>query len=118
MTYTERQATIGTVTMGTPYKTNAGTSRMSIMNAQAVLHAVGERFPAFLPEAVPYVNILSYNEWMKRGYQVRKGEKAIRCAGEALIIRKDEEGKDEFLGTRSVTACVFALPQVEPITKA
>ncbi len=79
------------------------------------LDAVAKRFPEFLPHAEPYINILSYNEWLKRGYKVKKGEKAIRVAGARPIIRKDEEGKDEVLGIVPTKACVFALPQVERI---
>ena len=110
---TKTKEIIGTVPMGTPYLPE---DQQSITNAQLALTAVAARYPEFIPEAIPYVNILSYNEWLKRGYKVKKGEKAIRVAGARPILEKDEQGKDEFLGMAPCTACVFALPQVEKIT--
>jgi len=103
---------IGTVKMGTPY---LPLQEQSIENVKLALSAVGERFPDFLPQAEPYVNILSYNEWLKRGYKVKKGEKAIRVAGARPIIKKEEDGTEDVLGFMPTTACVFALPQVELI---
>lgn len=111
---TKRTDIIGTVPMGTPYLPK---DQQSIANMQLALAAVAVRYPEWLPEAIPYVNILSFNEWLKRGYKVKKGEKAIRVAGARPVIREDEEGKEEFLGMAPTTACVFAQPQVEPITK-
>lgn len=108
----KRSSIIGTVPMGKPYIPE---SQQSFANKQLVLAAVATRFPEFLPDAIPYVNILSFNSWLKRGYKVKKGEKAIRVAGARPVIEKDEEGQDEFLGMAPCTACVFCLPQVEPI---
>jgi len=109
---TAQKNIIGTVPFGTPY---LPVGEQSIENAKLALAAVEARFPEFLPQAEPYVNILSFNEWLKRGFRVKKGEKAIRVAGARPIIEKDETGHEEFLGMVPTTACVFALPQVEPI---
>src|SRR3990167_10502784 len=97
----KRSDIIGTVPMGTPYLPE---SQQSTANAKLVLAAVVERFPDFLSEAIPYVNILSFNEWLKRGYVVKKGEKCIRALGARPVIEKDEEGKEEFLGFAPATA--------------
>ena len=111
----KRSDIIGTVPMGTPYLPE---SQQSTANAKLVLAAVVERFPDFLSEAIPYVNILSFNEWLKRGYVVKKGEKAIRCAGARPILGEvEKDGYQEVLGMVRVNACVFAAPQVEPVAK-
>lgn len=113
-TKTRRADIIGTVPFGTPY---LQPQDQSVANMQLCLAAVAERFPDFLPHAEPYVNILSFNEWLKRGYMVKKGEKAIRVAGARPIIHKEKDGTEDVIGFVPTTACVFALPQVEPVAK-
>ena len=82
----------------------------SELNAQAVRAAVRQRFPEWAHLCIPYRNVLTFQEWKRRGYRVRKGERSIRIP----ILREIEDESDP-TAKRLVrrTACLFAQPQVE-----
>jgi hypothetical protein len=94
------------IVLGTPYKPK---EEQSERNTQAVMQAVRERFPDWADQAEPYRNVLTFQEWKRRGFKVKRGEKSIRIP----IMKEIEEddGKAKRLVRR--TACLFALPQVE-----
>ena len=97
------------VPFGIPY---IPIDQQSPKNTQLVLQEVAKRFPTFLPNAIPYRNVLSFRQWRKRGYSVKKGEKSIR-----IIVMKEIPEIDDPMRKRLAkrTACLFALPQVEEI---
>lgn len=102
-----------TITVSNPF-TAPYRDTCSIRNAHLVLQAVAERFPDFAPQCEPYVNVLTLREWNRRGYRVKKGERAIRV-GTMIPVWKDDAGTDKKVqvGHRWHRAYVFALPQVE-----
>jgi hypothetical protein len=98
---------MATIELGVPYLPK---EQQSLKNSQAVIQAVRQRFPEWADQAVPYVNVLTFRQWVQRGYGVKKGEKSIR-----ITVMKDIPDEDNPKQTRRVrrTACLFALPQVE-----
>ncbi len=97
------------VELGVPYKDS-----VSAYNSKIVLEAVRQRFPEWANQCQPYVNVLTLNAWNRRGYRVRKGEKAIRVSTMLPVWKDDtEKGEKVQVGTRPGKAYVFALPQVE-----
>ena len=84
----------------------------STRSMQLVIDEVKKRFPEWLPQCEPYRNVLTFQEWKRRGYKVKKGEKSIR-----IPILSEIEEKDDPKAKRLVrrTACLFAKPQVEQI---
>ena len=98
-----------TVELGVPYKDS-----FSIHNSKLVLEAVRQRFPDWVDQCEPYVNVLTLRAWNQRGYRVKKGEKAIRVGALIPVWQDDEKTGDKAqVGTRPGRAFVFALPQVE-----
>src|SRR5205085_12635069 len=94
---------------GTPYKTDG-----SVKNTQAVMQEVSKRFPEWVPQCQPYVNVLTLRAWNQRGYRVKKGEKSIRVMTLVPVMWEDEKtGHKTPVGTRRAVAFLFALPQVE-----
>jgi hypothetical protein len=73
-----------TIELGIPYIPK---ELQSQRNTQAVIQAVKQRFPNWTDEAIPYVNVLTFRQWLERGYGVKKGEKSIRIA----IMREFED---------------------------
>lgn len=96
------------IAFGTPYKDK---DHQSARNTQAVMNAVRQRFPEWADQALPYINVLTFRQWKKRGYRVRKGEKSIRIP--ILSEIEDEDTKIKRRVRRM--ACLFALPQVEAV---
>ena len=84
----------------------------STRSMQLVIDEVNKRFPDWSPQCEPYRNVLTFQEWKRRGYKVKKGEKSIR-----IPILSEIEEKDDPKAKRLVrrTACLFAKPQVEQI---
>jgi hypothetical protein len=100
------------ITFGTPYKPE---TEQSVYNTKLVLQAVAQRFPYWAHEAKPYVNVLTLRAWNRRGYRVKRGEKAIKVMTQIPVRKFDEEANSEIVvGKRKCLAYVFALPQVEP----
>lgn len=99
---------MNTIALGTPYK-----QCESEKNRKAVLVAVGERYPDWMINCKPYINVLPIKAWNQRGFRVKKGEKAIQVWTMIPKTKKNDDGQEEIIGKRSVVANVFALPQVE-----
>ena len=78
-------------------------------NMQLVTDEVKKRFPEWLPQCEPYRNVLTFQEWKRRGYTVKKGEQSIRIP--ILSEIEEDDKKTKRLVRR--TACLFARPQVE-----
>lgn len=59
----------------------------------------------------PYSNTLTFAQWLKQGFRVKKGEKAIRSF--TLVEVKDQAGN----GTKKIKrgVCLFYYRQVEKI---
>ena len=91
------------------YRPKAEQSERSM---QLVAEEVKKRFPDWSHQCEPYKNVLTFQEWKRRGYKVKKGEKSIR-----IPILSEIEEKDDPKAKRLVrrTACLFARPQVEQI---
>ena len=100
---------MSTIQLGVPYKDTFSTT-----NAQLVRDAVRQRFPAWADRCEPYINVLTLKAWNQRGYQVKKGEKAIRVFTKIPVTKTDEKtGEVKIVGSRPSSAFVFAFPQVE-----
>ena len=81
--------------------------RFSVANAVAIKQALS-------CGCEPYRDVFTYNRWKAQGYQVQRGEKAIRLPLIKTVTKKDAEtGKEE---TRRVTSrsAVFCRCQVRP----
>jgi hypothetical protein len=59
----------------------------------------------------PLHNCLTFRQWLKAGYCVKRGEKAIRSI--TIIEKKDEKG--ELVGKYPKTVFLFFREQVEPL---
>ena len=64
-----------------------------------------------------YTDVFTYNRWKAQGFQVMKGEKAIRIPTIRTIKKENEEGEET---TRSMkrTSYVFCRCQVQEIDPA
>ena len=63
----------------------------------------------------PYQDVFTYRRWAAQGYQVQKGERAVKIDTYAPITRKnDDTGEDEVVGRRPWTSSVFCRHQVAP----
>lgn len=66
-------------------------------------------------------NLFTYNEWKKRGYQVKKGEKCFiktKLWKSVPLKNEVENNKDKQKNDNKcimTTACLFTINQVEPI---
>jgi len=81
--------------------------RTSVGNAVAVIAALG-------CECKPYVDVFTYRRWQAQGYQVQKGEKAIKLPLVRTVVSKDkltgEDSPRRVLGS----SAVFCRCQVKP----
>ncbi len=71
-------------------------------------------------QAPDATRVAGFRAWLKLGYQVRKGEKAIRILAPRLITKRDE-ATDELVGKRCVgflDVAVFDISQTEPCEDA
>lgn len=103
------QAAAPAVALGVPHKDS-----VSAANVKLVRDAVAARFPEWADQCQPYVNVLTLRAWNKRGYRVKKGEKAIAVFTKVPVTKKDATtGDEQVVGSRPARAFVFALPQVE-----
>lgn len=59
----------------------------------------------------PKENCLTFRQWLKNGYSVRKGEKAIRSF---VIVEKKDKKTGEVIERRPKTINLFYELQVEP----
>ena len=65
-------------------------------------------------------NLFTYNEWKKRGYQVKKGEKCFLKTRLWKTVPHKKDNKDNNQDEKEnkclmTTACLFTIDQVEPI---
>lgn len=60
----------------------------------------------------PYSNCLTFNQWMKAGYKVKKGEHAFKS--KTLIEDKDKDGNVKRKYFKNVN--LFYYLQVEPVS--
>ena len=82
--------------------------RFSVANAVTVKEA--------LPcGCEPYVDVFTYKRWKAQGFQVQRGEKAIRLPVIYLRREKDRETGEETTTRRTGRSAVFCRCQVEPI---
>lgn len=84
----------------------------SEVTRKKVEEQIRERFGEEAASAYdPLRNCLTFNLWIKAGYRVKKGEKAIHSV--TIIEKKDEQGKVVRKYAKKV--CLFFKSQVEPI---
>ena len=77
-----------------------------------VKQQIAERWGAAEAEQYdPYMNCLTFRQWLARGYRVRKGEKSLRSI--TFVEKKDEDGNVEKKYKKTV--CLFYYKQVEKI---
>jgi len=61
---------------------------------------------------VAYEDVFTYRRWKAQGFQVQKGETAIKPSTYAPITEKDEDGETRVIGKRPWTSAVFCKHQV------
>lgn len=59
----------------------------------------------------PYANCLTFRQWIKAGYKINKGEKALKST--TLIEKTDDNG--QVLAKYPRTVNLFYIKQVSPI---
>ncbi len=96
-------------------KANFGVWQGSINTLSHVAQQINERFGS---EAVqlydPLVNCFTYKRWLEMGYQVRKGEKALKSI--TWVKGTKEQTGQAYKFPRTVN--LFFVSQVEPIKTA
>ena len=64
----------------------------------------------------PYQDVFTYRRCAAQGFQVQKGQKAVKIATYAPITRKNQDtGEDEVIGKRPWTSAVFCRHQVQAV---
>lgn len=64
----------------------------------------------------PYQDVFTYRRWLAQGFQVQKGQHAVKIATYAPVTRKNEEtGEAEVVGKRPWTSAVFCRHQVQAV---
>jgi len=86
----------------------------SEMTRDMVLSQIVERYGKKEAESYdPYMNTRTFTAWLKLGYRVKKGEKALRSV--TFIEKKDEQGN--VVERIKRTVFLFYYKQVELIKK-
>ena len=86
--------------------------RGSTATRDMVAKQIAERFgPEVVQSYNPYVNCRTYKSWLEEGYQVKKGEKAIKSV--TFVEVKNESG--EVIKKYSKIVNLFYEKQVEQI---
>ena len=97
--------TIKTILDESPYKGSLKTKEM-------VASQIEERFCAqAVKEYDPYQNCFTFREWLRRGYKVKKGERALRSV--TYVEKRDPMGN--VIKKYPKTVCLFYVLQVNPI---
>lgn len=69
-------------------------------------------------DILPRENIFTYNAWLAKGRQVRKGEKGVKIEVFIPVTKKDEEKPDDeskkVSFTRAKPTTVFHISQTDP----
>ncbi len=81
---------------------------VSVANSVAVLQALD-------CGCQPYRDVFTYRRWKAQGFQVQRGEKAIRLPLIYARTEKDPETGEERTTRRRGRSAVFCRHQVEPI---
>lgn len=89
-----------------------GSTRTAAMVAQEIAQRWGSDE---VKNYDPMVNCFTYKRWQKEGYQVKKGEKAIRSV---TWISASGDENDEHARRFPKTVCLFYIKQVELTKKA
>ncbi len=82
--------------------------RVSVANSVAVQQALD-------CGCEPYVDVFTYRRWKAQGFQVQRGEKAIRLPLIYARTEKDPETGEESTTRRRGRSAVFCRHQVQPI---
>ena len=97
--------TIKTILDESPYKGSLKTKEM--VSAQ-----IEERFGVeAVKEYDPYQNCFTFREWLRRGYKVKKGERALRSV--TYVEKRDPMGN--VIKKYPKTVCLFYVLQVSPL---
>lgn len=102
--------TVAEVTQTPPISHYTGSEATYNMVADQIRERWGEKE---VKHYDPYSNALTFAQWLKLGYRVKKGEKAIRSI--TFVETKDENGTVTKRMRRSVA--LFYQKQVEKIEK-
>jgi hypothetical protein len=62
----------------------------------------------------PYIDVFAYRRWKAQGFQVQRGEKAIRLPLIYQRAQKDPETGEETVARRMGCSAVFCRCQVRP----
>lgn len=63
----------------------------------------------------PYQDVFTYGRWAAQGFQVQRGERAIRLpVMKSIVVRDETTGEERHVGKRPWTAFVFCRHQVAP----
>lgn len=65
-------------------------------------------------DITPRVNVFTYNAWLAKGRQVRRGEHGVRVTSWAASERKDENGA-VVVSRRPVSTTVFHISQTDAV---
>ncbi len=105
---TERDSEMGSSTLSFTPETARQFDRYSVANAVAVKQA--------LPcGCEPYRHVFTYRRWRAQGFQVQKGQKAIRLPLIYQRTEKDAETGKETVSRRMGRSAVFCRCQVRSI---
>ncbi|MDD2785911.1 MAG: hypothetical protein PHS79_03395 [Patescibacteria group bacterium] len=89
--------------------------RGSERTAKMVRDQIRERFGLSVADLYdPSSNVRTFRSWLKLGYGVKKGEKALKSV--TVIERKDKDGN--VLATYPKIVYLFHQSQVEPLSKS
>ena len=66
----------------------------------------------------PYVDVFTYRRWKAQGYQVQRGEKALRLPLLKQVLRSDPETGEETIRRVFGRSAVFCRYQVKPCENA
>lgn len=82
--------------------------RISLANAAQVVHQLK-------CGCMPYQDVFTYHRWLAQGYQVKRGERAIRLPLIKMLVDEDENGDAEEVRRLLGTSAVFCRCQVKKI---
>ena len=88
----------------------------SIWTAANVAAQIAERWgDAEAAKYDPRINCFTYNTWLAMGYQVKKGEKALKSVTFIPTAKTDKETGEEKITKRPRNVNLFYILQVKPI---
>ena len=87
---------------------NRAKNGQSLTNEAIILEAAALKG---IPDAIPRVNVFSFNAWKAQGRIVRKGQKAL-CKVTTFITIRDKD-TDKPTGKRARSVAVFHISQTD-----